>query len=145
MRERFWELPLEQLDAQEWEALCDGCGLCCLIKLEDEDNGDIAYTDVACRYMDPEKCRCTVYPQRHQRVPDCVEVTLELARTASWLPATCAYRLRAHGEPLQPWHPLLSGRAETVHEAGIGVSGWTVSEAGVDEDDLEEHIIHWMD
>lgn len=145
MRERFWELPLEQLDAAEWEALCDGCGLCCLIKLEDEDSGDVAYTSVACRHMDPDQCRCTVYPERHRRVPDCVRVTPELATSAGWLPPTCAYRLRARGEPLQAWHPLLSGRAESVHEAGIGVSGWTVSEAGVDEDDLEEHIIHWMD
>lgn len=145
MRERFWERPLSQLDAEEWEALCDGCGLCCLVKLEDEDSGDVAYTSVACRYMEPHECSCTVYPERHRKVPDCVKVTRELAAEASWLPPTCAYRLRAREQPLPAWHPLLSGRAASVHEAGVGVSGWTLSEAGVDEDDLEEHIIHWID
>lgn len=145
MREHFWELPLEQLDRQEWEALCDGCGRCCLVKLEDEDSGDIAYTDLACRYLDSDACRCTVYEDRQRHVPDCLKVTPDLAHRFHWLPSTCAYRLRAQGEPLKSWHPLLSGRIESVHEAGIGVAGWVVSEAGVDENDLEEHIIHWID
>lgn len=144
MRERFWELPLEQLDDREWEALCDGCGRCCLMKLEDEDTGAIAYTGVVCRYMDQDDCHCTVYAERHRRVPDCIKVTPEVA-ALRWLPPTCAYRLRARGEPLANWHPLISGRAESVHEAGVGVAGRVISEAAVDEDDLEEHIIHWIE
>ncbi|HEX5678075.1 MAG TPA: YcgN family cysteine cluster protein [Alcanivorax sp.] len=144
MRERFWELPLEQLDAREWEALCDGCGRCCLVKLEDEDSGEVAFTDVACGYLDTEQCRCGVYPERHRYVPDCVEVTAEVARHFDWLPATCAYRLRARGRSLQAWHPLLSGRPESVREAGVSVAGRVVSETTVDEADLEAHIVHWV-
>jgi len=144
VRERFWELPLEQLDAREWEALCDGCGRCCLVKLEDEDSGEVAFTDVACGYLDTERCRCRVYPERHHYVPDCVEVTPEVARHFDWLPDTCAYRLRARGRPLKAWHPLRSGRPESVREAGVSVAGRVVSETTVDEADLEERIIHWV-
>lgn len=144
MRERFWELPLEQLNEQEWEALCDGCGRCCLVKLEDEDSGEVVFTDVACAYLDSERCRCTVYPQRHAHVPDCVQVTLPMARDLNWLPGTCAYRLRAHGQALKAWHPLISGAPASVQQAGIGVAGRVVSETTVDEADLEEHIVHWI-
>lgn len=144
MRERFWELPLEQLDEREWEALCDGCGRCCLVKLEDEDSGEIAFTNVACAHLDSERCRCTVYAERHRYVPDCVQVTITMARELDWLPGTCAYRLRARGQALRPWHPLMSGRADSVHRAGIGVAGRVVPETGVAEADLEEHIVHWI-
>tara|TARA_R110001606_G_scaffold74778_7_gene173284 strand:- start:2182 stop:2619 length:438 start_codon:yes stop_codon:yes gene_type:complete len=144
VRERFWELPLEQLDEQEWEALCDGCGRCCLVKLEDEDSGEIVFTDVACACLDTQACRCTVYAERHRHVPDCVQVTLSMARDTDWLPGTCAYRLRARGQALKPWHPLRSGRAASVREAGISVAGRVVAESAVDEADLQERIIHWI-
>jgi uncharacterized cysteine cluster protein YcgN (CxxCxxCC family) len=144
MRERFWELPLEQLDEREWEALCDGCGRCCLVKLEDEDSGEIAFTNVACAYLDSVRCRCTVYAERQRHVPDCVQVTIAMARDLDWLPGTCAYRLRARGQALRAWHPLISGRADSVHRAGIGVAGRVIAETGVAEADLEEHIVHWI-
>lgn len=144
MRERFWERPLEELDQAEWEALCDGCGRCCLVKLQDEDSGEVAFTDVACAYLDDAGCRCTVYPQRQHYVPDCMPVTIEVALYSGWLPVTCAYRRRANGQPLASWHPLISGRADSVREAGISVSGRVVSERGVAEEDLEEHIVHWV-
>ncbi|EKF73463.1 hypothetical protein A11A3_13500 [Alcanivorax hongdengensis A-11-3] len=144
MRERFWELPLEQLDQQEWEALCDGCGRCCLVKLEDEESGELAFTDAACRFLDSRRCQCTVYSDRHREMPDCIQVTPALARDSHWLPRTCAYRLRAAGQPLASWHPLISGRADSVRRAGISVTGKVVSELTVDEDDWEEHIIHWV-
>ena len=145
MRERFWELPLEQLDAKEWEALCDGCGRCCLVKLQDEDSGEVAFTNVACAWLDQHDCRCTVYAERHRRVPDCLSVTPDLAARLDWLPASCAYRRRANGLALNAWHPLISGRAESVREAGISVAGRVVSEREVAEDDLEEHIVHWVE
>ncbi len=144
MRERFWELPLAELDAEEWEALCDGCGRCCLVKLQDEDSGEVAFTNVACAYLDDQACRCTVYADRQRHVPDCLRVTPDLAEYFDWLPVTCAYRRRAHGQALNAWHPLISGRPESVREAGISVAGRVVSERGVAEDDLEEHIVHWV-
>lgn len=144
MRERFWELPLEELDAEEWEALCDGCGRCCLVKLQDEDSGEVAFTNVACAYLDDQACRCTVYAERHRHVPDCLSVTPDLAAHFDWLPVTCACRRRAHGQALNAWHPLISGRPDSVREAGISVAGRVVSERGVAEDDLEEHIVHWV-
>ena len=144
MRERFWELPLEQLDGTEWEALCDGCGRCCLVKLEDEDSGELVFTNAACRFLDQKRCQCQVYGDRHETVPECLQVTLALARDSRWLPSTCAYRLRAQGQPLPSWHPLISGRADSVRKAGISVTGKVVCETSVDEDDWEEHIIHWV-
>nr|WP_239549690.1 YcgN family cysteine cluster protein [Alloalcanivorax marinus] len=137
-------MPLEELDAEEWEALCDGCGRCCLVKLQDEDSGEVAFTNVACAYLDDQACRCTVYAERHRHVPDCLSVTPDLAAHFDWLPVTCAYRRRAHGQALNAWHPLISGRPDSVREAGISVAGRVVSERGVAEDDLEEHIVHWV-
>ncbi|MDX1804938.1 MAG: YcgN family cysteine cluster protein [Alcanivorax sp.] len=144
MRERFWEQPLEQLDQQEWEALCDGCGRCCLVKLEDEFSGELFFTDVVCRFLDHKRCQCTVYGDRHDKVPECLQITAQMARDSRWLPRTCAYRLRAQGQPLPGWHPLISGRPDSARKAGISVTGKVVSEASVDEDDWEEHIIHWV-
>ena len=144
-RERFWELPLEQLTDLEWEALCDGCGRCCLVKLQDEDSGELAFTNLACRYLDAAKCQCRVYEQRFQKVPDCIRVTESIARNTYWLPSTCAYRLRALGEPLPAWHPLLSGDRRSVQQAGVSVAGRVVSEQLIPEDDWEEHIIHWVE
>jgi uncharacterized protein len=145
LRERFWELPLDALNKQEWEALCDGCGGCCLVKLQDEDSGELAFTNLACRYLDANKCQCRVYQQRFSKVPDCIQVTEAVARNTDWLPSTCAYRLRAHGRPLPQWHPLLSGDRRSVQQAGVSVAGRVVSEQLVPEEDWEEHIIHWVE
>ena len=142
MRERFWELPLDQLSAAEWEALCDGCGKCCLNKIEYEDTGEVDLTRVACRLLDNATCRCSSYPNRHDYVPDCIVLTpKKLREIAWWLPATCAYRLRAEGRPLFAWHYLISGDPETVHTAGITLRGQTVSEASITEDDWDQYII----
>ncbi len=120
----FWKTkPLEAMSPAEWESLCDGCGKCCLAKLEDEDTGDIHWTSVACRLFDAGACRCSDYAGRLKRVRDCVRLTPENVRTLTWLPATCAYRLVAEGKDLAWWHPLVSGNPETVHEAGISVRG----------------------
>ncbi|AWX92257.1 YcgN family cysteine cluster protein [Paracoccus mutanolyticus] len=142
MRERFWELPLKSLKPDEWEALCDGCGKCCLNKIEYEDTGELAFTRVACKLLDGQTCQCSSYPNRHDFVPDCIVLTpKKLKEIAWWLPATCAYRLRAEGKPLLPWHYLISGDRESVHCAGASVRGWTVSELTVTEDDWDDYII----
>ncbi len=142
LRPRFWERPLDQLNPDEWEALCDGCGRCCLLKLEDADTGEVEYTRVSCRLLDPETCRCGNYALRKQLVPDCVVLTpANLERIAYWMPATCAYRLRFLGRPLPPWHPLVSGRADSVERAGVSVRNRVVPEWEVDEDDLEDYLI----
>ncbi|TBN41078.1 YcgN family cysteine cluster protein [Paracoccus subflavus] len=142
MRDRFWELRLSDLAPDEWEALCDGCGKCCLNKIEYEDTNELAFTRVACKLLDGEQCRCSSYPNRHDYVPDCVVLTpRKLAEIAWWLPVTCAYRLRHEGRPLYEWHHLISGDPESVHRAGASVRGWTVSEVSVDEEDWEDYII----
>lgn len=118
----FWKTKtLEEMSSDEWESLCDGCGRCCLVKLEDADTGDIMFTDVGCSLLDEGSCRCGDYPNRQAKVPDCVRLTPEAVRSLSWLPRTCGYRLVAEGKDLADWHPLVSGRADTVHEAGISV------------------------
>lgn len=142
LRPEFWTLPLSQLTPEEWEALCDGCGKCCLNKLEYEDNGELEFTRVACRLLDGETCQCTKYEIRHQFVPECVRLTPKsLKKSAYWMPMSCAYRLRSEGKPLEPWHYLISGSRETVHEAGQSVRGWTVSEAEVPEEDWQDYVI----
>jgi len=142
LRPQFWTLPLAKLTPGEWEALCDGCGKCCLNKLEYEDTGELEFTRVACRLLDGETCRCRSYENRHDYVPECVRLTPKsIKKSAYWMPATCAYRLRHEGKPLEPWHYLISGSTETVHEAGQSVRGWTVSEAEVPEDDWQDYII----
>ncbi|WP_110815245.1 YcgN family cysteine cluster protein [Pseudoroseicyclus aestuarii] len=142
MRPRFWELPLSRLNPTEWEALCDGCGKCCLNKLEDEETGEVALTDVACRLFDGATCLCSRYETRHQYVPECIVLSPgKIAETMYWLPGTCAYRLRYEGKPLPHWHHLLTGSLETVHEEGLTLRGRTVSEMEVEEDDWEDHII----
>ncbi|MBD0414628.1 YcgN family cysteine cluster protein [Oryzicola mucosus] len=144
MAESFWKTKtLEEMDVAEWESLCDGCGKCCLSKLEDEDTSDIYWTSVGCRLLDTESCRCADYPNRLARVPDCVGLTPEKVRTLPWLPSTCGYRLVAEGRDLYWWHPLLSGSAETVHEAGISIRGRvTALETELAEpEDYFEHIL----
>ncbi|WP_028725634.1 MULTISPECIES: YcgN family cysteine cluster protein [Paracoccus] len=142
MRPKFWELPLKDLTRPEWEALCDGCGKCCLNKIEFEDTDELAFTRVACKLLDGQTCQCSSYPNRHDFVPDCVVLTpAKLDEISWWLPGTCAYRLRSEGKPLHDWHHLISGDPEAVHRAGESVRGWTVNELSVDEDDWEDHII----
>lgn len=144
MRHEFWErVPLAEMTREEWEALCDGCGRCCLLKLEDEDSGQIDYTDVACRLLDLNSCRCGDYANRRRRVPDCVKLTPANLKTLRWMPSTCAYRLLYEGQPLAWWHPLISGDPETVVEAGISVRGRVVSERKVDDEELEDRIVDW--
>lgn len=135
----FWEKPLAALDRTEWEALCDGCGKCCLHKVEDEDTGNIYPTNVACRLLDRDSGQCSNYRGRRAFVPDCIRLTEKLVDEISWLPRTCAYRLRGDGQPLPDWHYLISGDRESVHRAGESVRGWTVAE--VEAGDLENHIV----
>ena len=143
---RFWETkPLDELNREEWEALCDGCGRCCLLKIEDKDTGDLYYTNVVCKFHDSERCRCTAYRQRSELVPDCIKVTPEVAREQKWLPDTCAYRLLAEGKALFDWHPLISGDPDSVHQAGISVRDKVVSEQYVHPDELPEHLVNWFD
>lgn len=124
MAEPFWKAKtLDEMSPAEWESLCDGCGKCCLAKLEDEDTGDIYFTSVGCRLFDAGSCRCTDYAHRLERVADCVRLTPQNVRTIPWLPSTCAYRLVVEGRDLQWWHPLVSGDKQTVHDAGISVRG----------------------
>lgn len=137
----FWKSkPLAALSRTEWESLCDGCGRCCLNKLEDEDTGRFLYTRAACRLLDLDTCRCRDYPNRQAQVPDCVALTPDNIETLGWLPATCAYRLLAEGKGLAWWHPLVSGRHETVAEAGISVAGEAYSEEGISVNDLVDHL-----
>jgi uncharacterized cysteine cluster protein YcgN (CxxCxxCC family) len=145
MAERYWEnKTLAQMTAAEWEALCDGCGRCCVIKLEDEDSGSLHYTNVACRLLDLDRCRCTDYGRRSQRVPECMVLTAGDAETLAALPASCAYRRLAEGRKLAPWHPLLSGYAESVHAAGISVRGKVVAETYIHPDQLPEQVVYWI-
>lgn len=134
----FWERPLNALDETEWEALCDGCGQCCLVKLEDADTGEIYDTDVSCTLLDTCTARCTDYPNRKAKVPDCQQMTRDNAGTLPWLPETCAYRLRSEGKPLYDWHYLISGDRESVVRAGISVAGRVISEDEVDA--IEDHV-----
>ena len=141
LRHRFWELPLDALDRAEWEALCDGCGRSCLHKLEGEDTGEIAMTNVACKLLDTETARCCDYRNRKAFVPDCLRLTLKLVTSVPWLPETCAYRRRAEDRPLPEWHPLLTGSDAAMKRSGECVAGKVVSE--LDAGPLEHHIVDW--
>jgi uncharacterized cysteine cluster protein YcgN (CxxCxxCC family) len=138
----FWQRKkLDELTRDEWESLCDGCGRCCLKKLEDESSGKVSYTDVACKLLDRERCRCRRYARRHELVPDCIALEPADARSFDWLPTTCAYRKLAAGQPLDWWHPLVSGDPATVHRAGISVRGRTIAERDVCTDELDPRVI----
>ncbi|MGH6729691.1 MAG: YcgN family cysteine cluster protein [Sphingomicrobium sp.] len=138
--EPFWKTKsLSEMSEREWESLCDGCGKCCVHKLEDEVTGVLHPTNVACRLLDRRNGRCTDYPNRKKLVADCVKLDRRNLDKLEWLPDTCAYRLRAAGKPLFDWHYLISGSRETVHEAGQSTRGWTVSED--DAGELEWHVV----
>lgn len=136
---RFWERPIETLNKEQWEALCDGCGQCCLHKVEDEDTGDIYATNVACKLLDLKTARCSNYAKRRKFVPDCLQLTMQNTGSLDWLPKTCAYRLRTDGEALPEWHYLVSGDRDAVHRAGVSVVGRAVSETVAGP--LEQHIM----
>jgi hypothetical protein len=143
-RRPYWERKsLAEMTTDEWESLCDGCGRCCLLKLADEDGGNVSYTDVACRLLDLQSCRCSNYARRHRLVKDCVRLTPEGLAQLGWMPSTCAYRLLHEGKALYWWHPLISGDPASVRAAGIAVAGRAVSERSVAEEDLEQHIVEW--
>jgi len=145
MGEPFWKRKkLGEMSAGEWESLCDGCGKCCLAKLEDEDTGEIHWTSVACRLFDAGTCRCSDYQNRLKKVSDCIRLTPENVVTIGWLPSTCGYRLVAEGKDLAWWHPLVSGSRETVHEAGISMRG-RVSASETDMAEPEDYFDHVLD
>jgi uncharacterized cysteine cluster protein YcgN (CxxCxxCC family) len=140
----FWrQKTLEEMTPAEWESLCDGCGRCCLNKLEDWDTGEIVWTNIRCRLLDGESCRCSDYENRQAEVPDCIGLTPGTVRKLNWLPPTCGYRLVAEGHDLYWWHKLVSGSAETVHEAGVSVRGRTVGERGIPFEEYEDHVVEW--
>lgn len=143
LRDRFWELPLADLTRPEWEALCDGCGQCCLHKIEDEDTGEIAHTNVACKLLNCRTAQCSDYRNRKAFVPDCLRLTFKMMDDIAWLPPSCAYIRRARGQPLESWHYLISGDREDVIRAGISVAGRVISETVAGP--LEHHIVDWDD
>ncbi|MEM1234278.1 MAG: YcgN family cysteine cluster protein [Pseudomonadota bacterium] len=143
MRARFWEtVPLAKMTDAEWEALCDGCGKCCLNKLEDPDTGEVALTRVACRLLDNDSCQCAQYPIRHHFVPECIRMTpATIPLHSYWLPKSCAYKRLHEGQRLPNWHPLITGSPDSVHDAGVSVRGWTVPEFEVPEEEWEDYIV----
>ena len=146
MGKPFWEQKsLSEMNHEEWESLCDGCAKCCLHKLEDEDTGDVYYTDIACRLLDIRSCRCSDYAQRKAKVADCLVLLPQEVSDVHWLPDTCAYRLLAESQPLPQWHPLVSGDKKSVHTAGVSVCGKVVSEKSIHPDQYEDRIIHWIE
>jgi len=141
----YWKKKdLRDMNPEEWEALCDGCGKCCLFKFTNPDEETVRFTNVVCLYMDLETCRCTDYDNRHVNVPDCIYLTPKIAKTVNWLPSTCAYRLVARGEDLPWWHPLKSGSPQSVFLAGEAVRGKVVSEEDVNPDDMEDMVVDWF-
>ena len=141
LRENFWERPLADLNRDEWEALCDGCGRCCTHKIEDADTAEIEQTNVACKLLDTETARCSDYRNRKAFVPDCLRLTLSIVEDVPWLPSTCAYRRRAQDLPLPSWHYLISGDRDAVKRVGVSVAGRVISET--DAGPIEHHIVDW--
>ncbi|MBF0470066.1 MAG: YcgN family cysteine cluster protein [Gammaproteobacteria bacterium] len=142
MDKPFWEQPIQSLNREEWEQICDGCGRCCLIQLEDEEDQERYTTAVCCRYYDLDLGRCSVYPNRSEKVPTCHSLTPDTIEQLSWMPPSCSYRRLASGQPLAPWHPLLSGDPDSVVHAGISIRHFAIPEQMLGEDvELEEYII----
>ena len=140
----FWKTKrLEEMTPDEWESLCDGCAKCCLLKLEDEDTGEIAYTRLHCRLLDGQTCRCINYANRKRHVPDCVQLTPASVGEIKWMPQSCAYRLVLEGRDLPDWHHLVCGDRDRIHREGHSVQGRTVSEDTVLEEDQIDWIIDW--
>ncbi len=143
---RWWEKGLQNLTADQWELLCDGCGLCCLHKLEDEETGALHYTQLACPLLDTQSCQCRFYAQRFKHVPECMKITPSNYREAlPWLPNSCAYKRVAQRLPLPSWHHLLTGERSTIHDVGASVRGRVRSSEGIEEEDYQEYILHWID
>ncbi|RIJ23813.1 YcgN family cysteine cluster protein [Henriciella barbarensis] len=144
MSKPFWETKsLTEMSPQEWESLCDGCAKCCLLKLEDEDSGDVAYTRLHCKLLDAHLCRCSDYPNRKAKVPDCVILTPKSVSELKWMPKSCAYRRVHEGRGLEDWHHLVCGDRQRIHEVGKSIMGQTVSEETVFEEDQIDWIIDW--
>lgn len=143
LRGRFWDLPLADLTRNEWEALCDGCGKCCLHKLEDDQTGEVLRTNVACKLLNTKTAQCSDYRHRKAYVPDCLRLTLRIVGNVPWLPESCAYRRRADGLPLPEWHYLLTGDRDSVHKAGASVVGRAINEQHAGP--LEHHLVEWPD
>jgi uncharacterized cysteine cluster protein YcgN (CxxCxxCC family) len=142
MEAAFWtQVALQDMTPQQWESLCDGCGKCCLHKLEDEETDELCFTSVACRHLNLETCRCSVYDERLKHVPDCVTLRPDNLDELVYLPSTCAYRLIYEGQELPAWHPLLSGDQNSVHAAHVSVRGKVISEEQINEEDLDLYII----
>jgi len=145
MSDNFWETKkLSEMTTDEWESLCDGCGRCCLNKLEDEDSDEIYYTNVSCKLLDLEKCCCTDYENRKNSMPDCIILSVDNKAALEVMPSTCAYRLLDAGKPLPDWHPLISGKQESVVEAGMSIIGKAVSEEYIHYSQFPEHLINWV-
>ncbi len=145
LRPQFWQkYTLNELNLQEWEALCDGCGLCCLVKLEDEDTGQVVYTKVACKLLDCNTGRCNDYESRQQHVSDCLQLQPDTISKMTWLPPSCAYRRLNEGKNLPSWHYLNTGSRTSVQKAKKSVAGRCISETEVAEDDLEDYVVRWV-
>ena len=145
IRAQFWKkYTLSELNRNEWEALCDGCGLCCLVKLEDDETHEIAYTKVACKLLDCQTGQCSDYLNRQQQMPDCIQLTPDMIDTIQWLPSSCAYRRMKEGKSLPTWHYLNSGSKNSVKEARKSVAGRCISEALIHEDEIENYIVRWV-
>ena len=141
----FWlAKTLQDMTPAEFESLCDGCGKCCLHKLEDDENGDVYYTNVACRFLDHASCKCQTYATREQQVPECIVLTPASVKDTYWLPDTCAYRLVDAGLPLPSWHPLVSGDPDATRKAGVSVAGKVLHEHSVNLADLEDYVVSWV-
>lgn len=138
----FWKhKKLSEMSLEEWEALCDGCGICCLFKIEDADSGEVHLTNVACRFLDMQSCTCLLYKNRLRAMPTCIKLSPSKVKNLTWLPDTCTYRLVLQGKPLPDWHPLVSGDPRSVHRAGISILGKAVRESSVDMKELEKYVI----
>ncbi len=138
-KQPFWKTKsLQEMSLSEWESLCDGCGQCCLLKYQDDDSGEVVHTNIACRLFDEHSCRCSDYPNRHERVPDCAKLSPQ--NVPDWMPDTCAYKRLKKGQDLPDWHPLISGCAESVHKAGISVRGKVISETVISIEELEDRV-----